>query len=117
MLSLFSLRACRYLEANPGDIQFFPKFEKVSLGHLLYNADFQAQTLVVMEFLSQVVNKLGNITEAGNMLKDRVRTHKPRSISMAQFEVRKTNSSTALATFFIYLLLLIVLRGHIWKTF
>ncbi|ELU11893.1 hypothetical protein CAPTEDRAFT_18433 [Capitella teleta] len=76
----------RYLGANPGDMVFFPKFENVAYNDLVSNSAFNAQTLVVMEFLGKVVVNLGDLNKAGAMLQERVKTHKPRSISMAQFE-------------------------------
>ena len=78
---------CRYLEQNPGDMQFFPKFSKVAHDKLVYDQHFNAQTLVVFEFLAKVVDNLGDVKAAGNLLRERVRTHKPREITMAQFEV------------------------------
>ena len=41
-----------------------------------------------MSFLAEVVDNLGDLNKAGAMLQERVKTHKPRGITMAQFEVR-----------------------------
>ena len=77
----------RYLLANPGDISFFTKFSSAGVGaQLRSNEAFQAQTLTVMNFLSQVVDSLADIDAAGKMLRERVRTHAPRGIGMSQFE-------------------------------
>ncbi|ELU11901.1 hypothetical protein CAPTEDRAFT_192931 [Capitella teleta] len=77
----------RYLTIYPGDLAFFPKFEHEGVGdHLRHNADFQAQTLVVCQFLSKVIASLSDMDAAKAMLQERVRTHAPRGIAMAQFE-------------------------------
>ena len=76
----------RYLEANPGDMHYFPKFANTPFGKLAYDAEFNKQTATVFEFLTQVVHHLGDIEKCNGMLRERVRTHKPREIHMAQFE-------------------------------
>ncbi|ELU01973.1 hypothetical protein CAPTEDRAFT_216611 [Capitella teleta] len=77
----------RYLLANPGDIQFFPKFASAGVGaQLRSNEAFQEQTLTVFQFLGQIVAKLADLDAAGKMLQERVHSHKPRGITMAQFE-------------------------------
>lgn len=107
----------RYLGANPGDIHFFPKFEKVPYGKLVYDGEFQKQTLTVMQFLSEVVAALGDLNRAGDMLRERVRTHKPRGISMAQFEVGTLILhflGTFIDTHLILLKLMIRFKGLCW---
>jgi hemoglobin-like flavoprotein len=76
----------RYLSANPGDQALFPKFANVALGDLRGNAAFNEQTKTVFDALGNIVDHLGNIQEAAVFLRERVRTHYKRHISMAQFE-------------------------------
>ena len=88
LIPIYHCHSCRYLLANPGDIGFFPKFSSAGVGaQLRSNEAFQTQTHTVMEFLTKVVENLGDLDAAGKMLRERVRSHHPRGITMAQFEV------------------------------
>jgi hypothetical protein len=78
---------CSYLTANPGDQARFPKFAEVPLGDLRANADFNAQTIVIVKALSAIVATLGDVQKGAELLRQRVRTHYKRNITMAQFEV------------------------------
>ncbi|ELT93423.1 hypothetical protein CAPTEDRAFT_21927 [Capitella teleta] len=75
-----------YLTANPGDQARFPKFAEVPLGDLRSNADFNAQTIVIVKALSAIVATLGDVQKGAELLRQRVRTHYKRNITMAQFE-------------------------------
>ncbi|ELU04570.1 hypothetical protein CAPTEDRAFT_225826 [Capitella teleta] len=76
----------KYLTANPGDQARFPKFAEVPLGDLRSNADFNSQTIVIVKALSAIVANLGDVQKAAELLRQRVRTHYKRNITMAQFE-------------------------------
>nr|QYC94950.1 globin [Capitella capitata] len=76
----------RYLTANPGDQALFPKFSQVALGDLRGNADFNAQTILIVHAISNIVSNMGDLQKAADLLRERVRTHYGRHITMAQFE-------------------------------
>lgn len=76
----------RYLTQNPGDEDHFAKFHDVPLDQLESNAAFNAQTKLVIDALGQIVDSLDNLQSAANFLRERVRTHFPRGIHIAQFE-------------------------------
>ncbi|ELT93225.1 hypothetical protein CAPTEDRAFT_229341 [Capitella teleta] len=76
----------QYLTQNPGDIQIFAKFRDANLGDLRSNAEFNKQTKTVIDALSKIVDNLGDLNAGCSFLRERVRTHHPRGISMAQFE-------------------------------
>ena len=77
----------RYLTQNPGEQVHFAKFSDVHLGELRDNADFNAQTKTVVDALGHLVDSLDNLSQAEKYLRERVRTHFPRGIFIAQFEV------------------------------
>eukprot|EP01069_Polyplicarium_translucidae_P006019 Polyplicarium_translucidae@DN2893_c0_g1_i1.p2 len=76
----------RYLAANPGDQDHFPKFAEVAYGDLRGNADFNAQTKVIVDALGNIVDHLDNIQQAANFLRAKARTHYKRDVTMPQFE-------------------------------
>ena len=76
----------RYLNQNSGDQDVFLKFDDVPLDQLKGNAAFNAQTKLVIDALGRIVGSLDNIQSAASSLRERVRTHQPRGIHIAQFE-------------------------------
>lgn len=76
----------RFLTANPGELHFFPKFGTQDVNKLVFDGEFNKQTTVVFEFLTQVVKHMGDLKAASDLLRERVRSHKAREIGMAQFE-------------------------------
>ena len=76
----------QYLSQNPGDIACFAKFRDANIGELRGNAEFNKQTKTVVDALTMIVENLGDLNAGCSFLRERVRTHHPRGISMAQFE-------------------------------
>ena len=91
---------CRYLTQNPGDQSVFPKFHEVPLGDLRANAAFNAQTKTVIDAIGNIVDNLSDLQGAANFLRARVRTHNPRGIHIAQFEVRTVREFGIFRVFF-----------------
>lgn len=78
----------RYITQNPGDQNIFVKFRDCPLGDLRSNAEFNKQSKMVIDALSKIVGSLDDLQLSCDFLRERVRTHAPRHITMAQFEVR-----------------------------
>eukprot|EP01069_Polyplicarium_translucidae_P005621 Polyplicarium_translucidae@DN2819_c0_g1_i1.p2 len=76
----------KYLTQNPGDEDHFAKFHDVPLDQLEGNAAFNAQTKIVIDAIGQIVDSLDTVQKAAQFLRERVRTHYPRGIHIAQFE-------------------------------
>ncbi|ELU12835.1 hypothetical protein CAPTEDRAFT_219237 [Capitella teleta] len=76
----------RYFIQNPGDVEYFGKFCDIPLTEVRSNPEFQKQTKTVLEAVGKIVDNLDELQTAANYLRERVRTHHPRRISMAQFE-------------------------------
>ena len=76
---------CRYFTANPRDQGFFKAFSDVGVGDLSGNGAFNAQTLVVMQYLDKVVAGLGS--NAGQLMKDKVPSHNARGVDVSYFKV------------------------------
>ena len=76
----------RYLAANMGDIVVFPKLHDVALAVLKGNDAYNLQTKLVIDALGSIVDSLDCVQTAAKFLRERVRTHAPRHIHIAQFE-------------------------------
>ena len=76
----------RYLAANPGDQDHFPKFCEVPMGDLRGDKEFNHQTKLVIDALGNIVDHLDEIQKAANFLRAKARTHYKRDVTMPQFE-------------------------------
>ena len=74
----------KYFTKNPGDQAHFKKFAGVGVGDLPGNAAFNAQTLVVLEFLDKLVAGLGS--NAGDLMAAQKAPHTARGVGMPEFK-------------------------------
>lgn len=75
----------RYFAANPADQALFSKFAGVAHGDLAGNSAFQAQTLVVMQYMEKIVNSLGG--GAADLMAAQVPSHKGWGVDSSYFKV------------------------------
>lgn len=73
----------KYFTANPGDQAHFKKFAGVGIGDLPGNADFNAQTLAVFQFLDKLVGALGS--NATDLMAAQKAPHTARGVGAAEF--------------------------------
>ena len=73
----------KYFAANPADKAHFKKFASVPDSGLAGNADFNAQTLVVMQYFDKMV--AGLTSNAADLMKAQVAPHKARNVGAPEF--------------------------------
>ena len=72
---------------NPDQQAFFKKFENVAKEDLAANAELAKQAVVVMAALGKYIDVVDNAEELKKVVKPEAVSHKPRKITLPNFQV------------------------------